>query len=107
MKSSARPTHPHSRLRVDSSMKHLHGQVGMHVRSVAAALVLAVAIVSLPARARAQGYDPMTDGLVPGDYLRIGVSSVTPVNPSGSLKDWKRGVGFGVLYENWDNGNGG
>jgi hypothetical protein len=83
----------------------------MHVRSVgAAAVVLAVACIAVavvPARARAQATDPFADGLVPGDYLRIGVSTVSPVNPQGSLNDWKRGVGLGVLYENWDAGSGG
>jgi hypothetical protein len=78
----------------------------MRVRSVvAAALVLAVA--SLPARARAQATDPLADHLVPGDYLRVGVSSVVPVNPQGSLNDWNRGVGLGLEYENWDVGRNG
>jgi hypothetical protein len=35
------------------------------------------------------------------------VSSVSPLGGSGSLKDWKRGYGFGVLYENWDTGRNG
>lgn len=80
----------------------------MRVRSVvAAALVLAAAAIILPARAGAQASDPLADGLVPGDYLRLGASSIVPVSPSGSLKDWSRGVGFGVVWENWDTGRGG
>jgi len=78
----------------------------MHVRSVVAALVLMITAAASPSAARAQAStDPLADGLVPGDYLRVGVSSVTPIGGGGSLKDWKRGAGFGVLYENWDQGN--
>jgi hypothetical protein len=77
----------------------------MRVRSVvAAAVVIAVALASLPVLARGQTPDPLADGLVPGDYLRVGVSSVVPVGAQGSLTDWKRGVGLGVMYENWNQG---
>lgn len=80
----------------------------MHVRSVAAAaLVLAVAVVAVPARARAQATDPLADGLTPGDYMRISGSSISPISPSGSLKDWSRGVGLGFVWENWDVGRNG
>jgi len=79
----------------------------MYVRSFAAALIFVAAVAS-PSLARAQqATDPLADGLVPGDYIRIGASSVTPIGGGGSLKDWRRGVGFGVLYENWDTGNNG
>ena len=78
----------------------------MHARSVVAALVLVVTAAVSPAAARAQApTDPLADGLVPGDYIRVGVSSVSPIGGGGSLKDWRRGIGFGVLYENWDTGN--
>src|SRR3954471_2728031 len=53
-------------------------------------------------RAHAQLTDPMADGLVKGDYLRLSGGIVTPVNPSGSLRDWGRGTGFNVMWENWD-----
>jgi hypothetical protein len=77
----------------------------MRVRSVvAAAVVLAVALITSAERARAQTPDPLADGLVPGDYLRVGVHSVGPLGASGSLKDWSRGVGLGVTYENWNQG---
>ena len=80
----------------------------MRVRSVVvAALVLLAALVARPARAFAQATDPLADGLVPGDYLRIGVNSTSPINPQGSLKDWNRGVGLGVMWENWDQGRNG
>ena len=78
----------------------------MHVRSVVAALVLVVTAATSPVAAHAQAStDPFADGLVPGDYLRVGASSVTPIGGGGSLRDWRRGVGFGFLYENWDQGN--
>src|SRR6478672_11512265 len=78
----------------------------MRVRSVVvAAIGVVVAVVALPALVRAQQVtDPLADGLVPGDYLRIGASSVTPINPQGSLRDWNRGVGLGFTWENWDIG---
>jgi Outer membrane protein beta-barrel domain len=80
----------------------------MRVRSVVAAVVVvAVAPALLAARARAQTPDPLADGLVPGDYLRVGVSSVGPVGAQGSLKDWSRGVGLGIEYENWNQGRSG
>jgi hypothetical protein len=48
-----------------------------------------------------------TDGLVRGDYVRAAYSWVSPVSPSGSLKQWERGNGVNLMWENWDNaGNG-
>jgi hypothetical protein len=80
----------------------------MHARSVVTALVLSITAVVSPAMARAQvPADPLADGLVPGDYLRVGVSSISPIGGGGSLNDWKRGVGVGLFYENWDTGSSG
>lgn len=80
----------------------------MRIRSVVVAAV-SVALGSLaPATSVAQqATDPLADGLVPGNYVRVGVSSVAPISPQGSLKDWSRGVGLGVTYENWDQGRSG
>jgi len=80
----------------------------MRLRSVVAASVSALLGSVAPMTVVAQqATDPLADGLVPGNYVRVGVSSVAPVSPSGSLKDWSRGVGFGVTYENWDQGRNG
>jgi hypothetical protein len=80
----------------------------MHARSVVAAtLGLALSAFAAPIRAGAQATDPLADGLVPGDYLRVSVNSTNPISPQGSLKDWSRGVGLGVMWENWDQGRGG
>jgi hypothetical protein len=49
----------------------------------------------------------MTDGLVPADYLRVSGGSVSPLNAQGSLRDWNRGVGVNVLWENWNAGSNG
>jgi hypothetical protein len=49
----------------------------------------------------------MASGLVAGDYLRIGAGVTTPVNPQGSLRDWKSGTGASVIWENWQNGGSG
>jgi hypothetical protein len=74
------------------------------VATVVSALLGSLGPVALVAQ---QATDPLADGLVPGNYIRVGASSVTPVSPQGSLKDWNRGVGFGVTYENWDQGRSG
>lgn len=57
----------------------------------------------IPAAARAQN-PRNTDGLVPADYARVSFSAVTPVNPSGSLKQWKTGNGVNFMWENWSVG---
>ena len=51
------------------------------------------------------GSERFSDGLTPGDHLRIGVGSVSPVNPQGSLRDWNRGQGISLIWENWDAGS--
>jgi hypothetical protein len=45
--------------------------------------------------------DPYADGLIAGDYLRLGFGMTSPVHPSGSLRDWDRGQNFSLTYENW------
>ena len=54
------------------------------------------------AGARAQNRN--TDGLVPADYARVSFAAVQPVNPSGSLKQWKAGNGVNFMWENWSAG---
>ena len=44
----------------------------------------------------------------PGDYIRLGAGTTIPVNPQGSLRDWKAGPSLNLAYENWQaGGNGG
>jgi hypothetical protein len=77
----------------------------MRHRSVVA---LAIALgFTLHSSAVAQAPNPRNDGLVRGDYVRVSFTSITPVSPSGSLKEWKRGNGVNVMWENWDNANNG
>ena len=79
----------------------------MRLRSL---VMLAVAGTSLAVapRASAQATDPMADGLQRGDYFRLSGGTVTPVNPGESLRDWGRGAGFNLMWENWDvSGSGG
>jgi hypothetical protein len=45
--------------------------------------------------------------MAPGDYLRLGGGATIPVNPQGSLRDWKTGTGFSIGYENWQAGGSG
>src|SRR4051812_372288 len=65
-----------------------------------------VALSSIAATAGAQGSD-YADGLLAGDYLRLSGGMISPVNPQGSLGDWKRGNAFSLIYENWQPGSGG
>ena len=72
----------------------------MRLRSL---VLLAVAGSSLAITPRAFAQtDPMADGLERGDYFRLSAGMVKPVNPSGSLRDWGRGTGFNLMWENWD-----
>lgn len=66
---------------------------------------LALCSIALSSVARAQAPGANTDGLVPGDYARVSVGVVTPVNPQGSLKDWNQGQGLNFMWENWAQGS--
>jgi hypothetical protein len=75
------------------------------------ALGLLAALVSLSSVSRAQDRpaesDRLTDGLLPGDYLRLSGGIMAPVNAQGSLRDWDRGTVYGLVWENWQSGSGG
>ena len=72
---------------------------------------LFAALVSLSSVGRAQDRsaqsDRFTDGLLPGDYLRLSGGVMAPVNAQGSLRDWDRGTVYGIVWENWQSGAGG
>ena len=70
------------------------------------AAILALFSAAATARAQATG-DKFADGLVPGDYARVAYGSFSPISPKGSIRDWNRGTGFTIGYENWDTGSGG
>ncbi len=59
------------------------------------------------AQERPSSNERLADGLVAGDYLRAGAGMLSPVNAQGSLRDWDRGQGFSVAWENWQAGSGG
>ncbi|HEX8946278.1 MAG TPA: hypothetical protein VF785_24285 [Gemmatimonadaceae bacterium] len=59
------------------------------------------------AQDRAAESDRMTDGLLPGDYVRLSAGLLSPVNPQGSLRDWDRGTAYNLVWENWQSGPGG
>ena len=48
--------------------------------------------------------NPWTDGLVPGNYLRMSSGSTTPVSPHAALRFWDRGTTYYAGWENWDTG---
>lgn len=68
----------------------------MRLRSCAS-LVLALAAIPLTARAQISG----------GNYVRVAAGVTSPVNPSGTLRDWDRGTGFALSWENWESMGGG
>jgi hypothetical protein len=70
-------------------------------------LVVGAMLATLAHTARAQGDDRLAAGLTAGDYVRISGGVTKPVNPQGSLKDWSRGTGVNVGWENWQNGGAG
>src|SRR3954468_12924603 len=80
----------------------------MRVRSfIPVAALIAASLInsrSGSAQVQPQATDPMADGLMPSDYLRVSAGYVSPVNPSGSLRDWKSGVGAFLSWENWQQG---
>jgi hypothetical protein len=76
----------------------------------AASGALSLLLLATPRHVGAQDRpaDQGTSGMQPGDYLRFGAGTTIPVNPQGSLRDWKAGPGVNVAYENWQpGGNGG
>src|ERR1043166_9064742 len=81
----------------------------MRFRSLVLLAALAAASFAAPRAALAQvvATDPMADGLVPSDYLRVSGGWVAPVTPSGSLRDWKNGWGANLFWVNWQQGSSG
>jgi hypothetical protein len=51
--------------------------------------------------------DALADGLVAGDYLRLGGGVISPLRASGSLRDWTRGNAASVAWETWQEGSSG
>lgn len=70
----------------------------MRLRSCAS-LVLAFAAAPLSLHAQEE--------ISSGNYLRLSAGMTAPVNPSGSFRDWNRGTGFAVSWENWESMGGG
>ena len=76
------------------------------------ALKLVSSLFALSILARALGAqggqsDALADGLVAGDYLRVGGGVISPIRASGSLRDWTRGTIASLAWENWQEGSGG
>lgn len=76
---------------------------------MAASGALSLLLLAIPRHVVAQDRpaDAAATGMLPGDYLRFGGGSTIPVNPQGSLRDWKAGPGFNLAYENWQPGGNG
>lgn len=66
---------------------------------IAAAVAAFVAFTS--ASAQEPTSDRWADALTPGNYVRLGYGVVNPISPEGSLRDWNRGAGISVGFENW------
>jgi hypothetical protein len=67
---------------------------------------IAVALAS-HARVGSAQADRFTGGLTEGDYIRIGAGVTNPVNAQGGFRDWKKGTGFTLGYQNWGAGDNG
>jgi hypothetical protein len=73
-------------------------------------LAAIAACATLATTAAAQGGsepvgDPMAGGFSAGDYLRLSGGLSRPINPQGTLRDWKQGTSFSLTWENWGEGN--
>lgn len=69
--------------------------------------LLAFAVLALAPRQNRAQSNPNAAGLERGNYVRLSGGVVTPVNPGGSLTNWKQGSTFNLMWENWDVGGGG
>jgi hypothetical protein len=66
-------------------------------------------IVSQPSTSAAQDRptDPSAGGLSAGEYLLIAGGGTLPVNPQGSLRNYRGGPVVSLAYENWQLGTSG
>ncbi len=85
----------------------------MRVRPIQSVLLAAlVACVAAP-KVIAQGpgdeepKNPWNDGLTPGNYIRFGSGSATPVSAHAALRYWDQGTTYYAGWENWDTGTSG
>ena len=69
-------------------------------------LVVAAALVTQARVGHAQS-DRFSGGLTEGDYVRVSAGVTNPVNAQGGFRDWKKGTGIYVGYENWQSGDNG
>jgi hypothetical protein len=69
-------------------------------------LVVAAALVAQVRVGYAQS-DRFSGGLTEGDYVRVSAGVTNPVNAQGGFRDWKKGTGFSLGYENWQAGDNG
>lgn len=81
------------------------GRKALFLATASAVLSL---VFALPMRVGAQDRpgDPTAGGLSSGEYLLMSGGATVPVNPQGSLKNYKAGPVFGLAYENWQPGSG-
>jgi hypothetical protein len=68
-------------------------------------LLIVTAALATQARVGAAQSDRFTGGLTDGDYIRMSAGVTTPINPQGGFRDWKKGTGFALVYENWPTGD--
>lgn len=67
--------------------------------------IVIAAALAVPRFAHAQDAGgPSVQGLQPGDYVRVSGGAAIPINAQGSLRDWDRGTGFSLAWENWSSG---
>ena len=69
--------------------------------------LVALSILAHTLGAQGGQTDALADGLVAGDYLRLGGGVITPIHATGALRDWTRGNTASVAWETWQEGSSG
>lgn len=82
-------------------------RVRLSIPGIVTAMVATLLFAVRPADAQVRGDEGPGGGLSAGDYLRVAAGVTTPINPQGSLADWKQGVSAAVEWENWSQGGAG
>jgi hypothetical protein len=79
----------------------LPGQVAMRPRLLVAFFAGMFSLTTTASAQLVTPADPYADGLIPGGYLRLAAGVLSPINPSGTLRDWNSAPMASLIWENW------
>ena len=68
-------------------------------------LLVVTAALATHGRVSLAQSDRFSGGLTEGDYIRVSAGVTNPINAQGGFRDWKKGTGFALVYENWPTGD--